>query len=350
MPALTAVIPVYKVDLRYLDECFKSILAQTFSDYELIIVNDGAPEDVTAFIDSYDFGGADVRVIKQENLGVAVARNAGIDAAKGKYITFIDADDTITEDKFEGIVNFAEDNALEVLMWGVNWNYPDHTYRFSPYQCDIAHFTPGQLEEVQLKCMVGILPFYKCPPSGKDAAGSAGAKLYDLDFLRRNNLRYTPGLVKSEDMLFNLEVFNVADSVGFLHRFYYNYRLLASSATFRYREGGINIMTPVLNSIREHLTAQNKSELFFQVYYMRCMFFFLESMDMDYLNPQNPKPLRDRIRGLRLAAQAEPYATAFRELRSEHLTFARKIPLVLIRLRMFGLLALFYSTYKKVTG
>ena len=347
---LTAVIPVYKVELGYLDECFKSILAQPFKDFELIIVNDGAPEDVTSFIDGYDFHDADVRIIKQENQGVAVARNAGIDAAKGKYLTFIDADDTITNDKFEGIVSYAEENSLEVLMWAVNWNYPDHTYKFSPYTCDIPKFTDEQLEEVQLKCMVGILPFYKCPPAGKDASGSAGAKLYNIDFLRNNGLKYTPGLKKSEDMLFNLKVFNVARSVGFLKRFYYEYRILETSATFGYRENGIDVMTPVLNGIREHLEAAGKSELFYQVYYMRCMFFYLESMDMDYLNPNNPKPLRARIKELALKSSEEPYATAFKNLSGEHLTFARKIPLFLIRHRMFGMLALFYKTYKMIQG
>ncbi len=343
---LTAIIPVYKVELEYLDECFKSILAQTFRDFELIIVNDGAPDDVTSFIDAYDFRGADVKIIRQENQGVSVARNAGIDAAKGKYLTFIDADDTITPDKFEGIVSFASENDLEVLMWAVNWNYSDHTYKFSPYTCDIPKFTDEQLEEVQLKCMVGILPFYKCPPAGVDASGSAGAKIYNVDFLRRNNLKYTPGLKKSEDMLFNLKVFDLAKSVGFLHRFYYEYRLLDSSATFCYRENGIDVMTPVLNGIREHLESKGKSDLFFQVYYMRCMFFYLESMDMDYLNPNNPKPFRVRIGELAQKSYEEPYATAFRKLSGEYLTFARKIPLFLIRHKMFRVLALFYKVYK----
>ena len=347
---LTAIIPVYKVEIKYLDECFNSIMAQTFKDFELIIVNDGAPEDVTDFISSYDFLDINVRIICQKNQGVAVARNVGIDAASGKYITFIDADDTITEDKFEGIVNYAEKNSLEVLMWSVNWNYPDHTYKFSPYLCDIPRFTDEQLEEVRLKCLVGTLPIFKCPPAGKDATGSAGAKLYNLEFLRKNNLKYTPGLVKSEDMLFNLKVFDLAESVGFIHKFYYNYRLLESSATFCYRENGIDVMTPVLNEIKKYLQERGKSDIYFQAYYMRCMFFFLESMDMDYLNPQNPKPFGVRIRELAEQAGKEPYISAFGSLRGDYLTFARKIPLFLIRHKMFYTLAFFYSVYRKATG
>lgn len=347
---LTAVVPVYKVELSFLGQCFESILAQTFTDYELVIVNDGAPEDVTGFIDSYDFGDADVKKIRQENKGVAVARNAGIDAATGKYVTFIDCDDTVRNDMFEGIVSYAEENDLEALMWGLSWNYPDHTYKFSPYVCDIPKFSKSQLTEVQYKCLVGTLPFYVSPPAGEDAAGSAGAKLYNVGFLRENGLKFVPGLVKSEDMLFNLMVFDAAKSAGFLHRFYYNYRILDSSASFRYRKNSLDIMTPVLEEIRKFLVSKNKPDLFFQVYYMRCMFFYIESMDTEYLNADNPEPLKDRIRALKQQAQREPYATAFTKLSGKYLTFARKIPLFLIRHNMFATLMLFYGVFKKIRG
>lgn len=344
---LTVVVPVYTVEKDFLDDCFKSILGQTFGDYELIIVNDGAPDDIGAFIDGYDFLGADVSVIRQENRGVAAARNAGMDAASGKYITFIDADDTIADDTFEKTVGYARQNGLEVLLWGINRISPDGvTYRFSPYTCDIPVFSDRQLEEVALKCMVGILPFYVCPPAGEDAAGSACAKLYELEFLRKHGLRYTPGLKRSEDMLFNLEVLDAAQRAGYLYAFFYNYRQSASSATFCYRENGLDIMTPVLWGIRDLLVEKNKPDIYFQVYYMRCMFFFLESMDIDHLHPDNPKKFSQRVREMGQKASSEPYATAFKNLRGDYLTFARKIPLFLIRHKMFTTLALFFATYR----
>ena len=81
---------------------------------------------------------------------------------------------------------------------------------------------------------------------------------------------------------------------------------------------------------------------------MRCMFFYLESMDMDYLNPNNPKPLRVRLKELAQKSHDEPYATAFKNLSGEYLTFARKIPLFLIRHGMFRMLAMFYKVYTTV--
>ena len=345
---LSVIVPVYNVEIRYLKECFESILSQTFRDFELIVVDDGAGDDLKEYIDGYDWKDAKVLVIHQANRGVAAARNAGLDKASGKYVTFVDSDDSIEPDCFEGITGFSEDNSLEVLMWGLNLDYGNRKKEFSPYRADIPCFTDKQKEEAQFKTLVGILPFYVCPPASEDACGSACAKLYDRQFLDDHKLRYTKGLKRAEDMEFNLRVFDAAERIGYLYRLYYNYRQLETSATFAYRENGIEVFTDSLNAIRSHLVSANKSDLYFQVYYMRCMFFFLESMDMDHLNPNNPKPFFKRIKEMALQAKKEPYAEAFEKLRGDHLTFARKIPLFLIRHKMFTTLALFYGTYRKI--
>ena len=342
---LSVIVPVYDVDRKYLGECFESILAQDFTDYELIIVDDGADEDTAAFIDSFDRRGALVTVIHQENRGVASARNAGLAVATGKYVTFIDSDDTIGAGCFSNITEFAERNALDVLMFGIYLDRDGRRKEFSPYVCDIEHFTDEQKEEVQFKCLVGILPFYVTPPASADAAGSACAKLYRLDLLKENALSYIPGLKRAEDMEFNLRVFDKAGNIGYLYRFYYIYRQLSSSATFTYRPGGIEVFTASLNAIKKHLTEAKKGDKFMQVYYMRCMFFFLESMDMDYLNPNNPEPFSKCIRQMGAKSSEEPYAEAFKNLRGEYLTFARKIPLFLIRHKMFTTLAYFYRAF-----
>lgn len=343
---LSVIVPVYNVDKKYLAECFSSILSQTFSDFELIVVDDGAGDDLAAFIDSFDYHGADVKIIHQENAGVAVARNKGLEACTGRYVTFVDSDDTIEKDCFEEIVKFADANTLDVLMFGINIQRGGKSTQFSPYLCDIGRFSDAQKEEVQFKIMVGILPFYVCPPASADAAGSACAKLYRTGFLKDNDLYYTPGLKRAEDMEFNLRVFDKAEGIGYLHRLFYNYRQLDSSATYVYRDGGIEVFSASLDAMRAHLESSGKSDLYMQVYYMRCMFFFLESMDMDYLNRSNPKPFRERIAALSKKSQEEPYATAIADLRTDYLTFARKIPLFLIRHKMFRTLAAFYSAYR----
>ncbi len=97
MPLISVVVPVYKVE-KYLCRCVDSILAQTFTDFELILVDDGSPDNSGAMCDDYAAKDSRVRVIHKENGGLSDARNAGIEVAEGKYLYFIDSDDVMHAD------------------------------------------------------------------------------------------------------------------------------------------------------------------------------------------------------------------------------------------------------------
>lgn len=94
MLTISVIVPVYKVE-EYLHECVDSILAQTFREFELILVDDGSPDNCGKICDEYAQKDSRVRVIHQENQGLSGARNSGIDVAQGEYITFIDSDDRV---------------------------------------------------------------------------------------------------------------------------------------------------------------------------------------------------------------------------------------------------------------
>ncbi len=94
MPMISIIVPVYKVE-SYIRRCIDSILNQTFVDFELILVDDGSPDDSGAICDEYAKKDARIRVIHNQNKGVSAARNTGLDAALGEYISFIDSDDYV---------------------------------------------------------------------------------------------------------------------------------------------------------------------------------------------------------------------------------------------------------------
>ena len=100
MCEISIIVPVYKVE-KYLKKCVDSILAQTFSDFELILVDDGSPDNSGRICDDYAKKDARVRVVHKQNGGLSSARNAGIEVAKGKYLGFVDSDDYIAEDMYE---------------------------------------------------------------------------------------------------------------------------------------------------------------------------------------------------------------------------------------------------------
>ena len=115
MPRITVITPVYKAE-QYLDKCVESILAQTFTDFELILVDDGSPDKCPQICDKWAKMDRRIRVIHQENQGQAVARNNALDIAVGEYISFVDSDDYIHPQCLEILLANAEQNEAEVSV------------------------------------------------------------------------------------------------------------------------------------------------------------------------------------------------------------------------------------------
>ena len=103
-----------------------------------------------------------------------------------------------------------------------------------------------------------------------------------------------------------------------------------------------------LRGLKEFLDRTKKPELFYQAYYMRCIFFFLESMDMDYMNPENTRPLKERLRKMKEKMQEEPFAGAVTHVDRKYLSLPKQVPVFLMKHRLPALLALFYRIYRKM--
>ena len=119
MPELSIIVPVYKVE-QYLPKCIDSILAQTFSDFELILIDDGSPDRCGRICDEYAAKDSRITVIHQENKGASAARNAGLDLARGEYIGFVDSDDWIEPEMYETMLGKAKEADLDLVICGLN--------------------------------------------------------------------------------------------------------------------------------------------------------------------------------------------------------------------------------------
>lgn len=117
-PKISIIIPVYNVE-RYLDKCIKSILNQTFKEFELILINDGSTDNSKSICDYYSKKYDEINVIHKENEGQASARNIGLDIAKGEYIGFVDSDDFIEEDMFEELYKSCIEYDSDIAIIGL---------------------------------------------------------------------------------------------------------------------------------------------------------------------------------------------------------------------------------------
>lgn len=103
-PEISIIVPVYKAE-SYLNDCLDSILAQSFTDFEVVLVDDGSPDNSGAICDYYALNDSRFRVIHKANGGASTARQAGLKAAKGRYIGWVDADDKISPDMYQTLYN-----------------------------------------------------------------------------------------------------------------------------------------------------------------------------------------------------------------------------------------------------
>lgn len=117
MPYLSIIVPVYKVE-AYINKCIDSILNQTFTDYELILVDDGSPDNCGKICDEYALRDERIKVIHQENAGLSAARNTGLRYASGQCIAFVDSDDYIDTKMYEILINAQKTNDADIVKCG----------------------------------------------------------------------------------------------------------------------------------------------------------------------------------------------------------------------------------------
>ncbi len=214
---LSVIIPVYNVE-KYLEECLDSILGQSFSDFEVILVDDGSKDNSGKIGDAYAQRDSRIQVIHKENGGQASARNTGAAAAAGEYIVFLDSDDFLIGDRF-----FADIAALEgksdVICCKFQ-KYFDNEKRFEDCTFSYANVAEKETMDARLLQMV------------KDDAyfGMAWAKAVRRKLLTDNGIAFDTTLV-CEDMDWFYRVITAAKSLALIDVSYIAYRQREGSVT-----------------------------------------------------------------------------------------------------------------------
>ena len=124
MPKVSVIVPIYKAE-KYLRQCIESILAQSFTDWECILVDDGSPDNSGSICDEYTVKDSRIHVIHKENGGVSSARNVALGRITGKWLTFVDSDDCLYPNALQKWVEVAEQNNLDLIQCHFNREYKE---------------------------------------------------------------------------------------------------------------------------------------------------------------------------------------------------------------------------------
>ncbi len=203
MPTISVIVPVYNAE-KYLHTCMDSILNQTFSDFELILVDDGSPDRCGSICDEYATRDTRVKVIHKKNGGVSEARNVGLDCAKGKYISFIDPDDWVEKDLLQETLDFSRKTGTDIVCFEVCEVGRDKKhvqYRFDGEQVFEA-------KDALEKILIDIIDNSPCN------------KIYKKEVW--NDVRFPAGR-RFEDVATIYKTFYNAEKIGYIKKYYYNY-------------------------------------------------------------------------------------------------------------------------------
>ena len=127
---ISIIVPVYNVE-KYLEKCLDSLVKQTLKEIEIIVVNDGSPDNSQKIIDKYVKKYSNVYSYEKKNGGLSDARNYGLKYANGEYIAFIDSDDYVSDDMYEKMYQKAKEKDFDMVVCDINYLYPDKILRVS---------------------------------------------------------------------------------------------------------------------------------------------------------------------------------------------------------------------------
>ncbi|MCH5174302.1 MAG: glycosyltransferase [Prevotellaceae bacterium] len=215
---LSIIVPVYNA-LPYIKECLDSILRQTFSDFEVILVDDGSTDGSAKICDEYTDQDSRFRTYHIENGGASRARNVGIADAKGEWISFVDADDTIVDNYIQTFYEIK--NKADITYFGVEQSFDDGNkcYRV-PYRCYADK--RDDIEEVIVNLKYGKIG---------DVFGWTWSKFYNSKIIQKYNIRFIEGLIFREDEIFTVEYCRYINSIQIIDNILYRYRIHSTGLT-----------------------------------------------------------------------------------------------------------------------
>lgn len=220
---VSIIVPIYNVE-KYLPRCIDSILHQSCRDLDVILVDDGSPDDCGAICDAYAARDGRITVVHQENAGVSAARNAGLSRAKGEWIGFVDPDDFIAPDLYQKMLDAVSATGAELAICG--YNYIDEAG-----EVDRRRLCKNAENEILTQKQL-LFRFSDMPPTVRLGVVN---KLFQRSLL--SGMRFEDGLHSSEDVLFLTEYAACVNKAVFVHRPLYMNTVRQGSAT----HGGLKI-------------------------------------------------------------------------------------------------------------
>jgi glycosyltransferase involved in cell wall biosynthesis len=282
MPKVSVIVPFFEVVEKHFRDCLDSLCSQTMQDTEFLLVSDGASSKNTSICDEYIKNDHRFRLLTKEHSGVSATRNLGIKQALGEYIVFVDADDTLYNNRsLERCYESVQKNHSDIILfdWITKGKDP-----LSLWPEDKTILSDTEKEEC-LKQLISM--------ENPAFSGAPWAKLYNRTFLTKKNILFNPKCIIGEDLVFNYEAFYKASKISYTKEIIYIYVMHKESTIQRYRP---NCLPVFLNHIEELKKLSNEKYLSLIGKESLKMLYF--SWHRCYMHPKNKETYFNRMKEL----------------------------------------------------
>ena len=331
IPKVSAIVPVYKVPKLFFEKCVDSLINQTLKEIEIILVDDGSPDDCGRLCDEYAKKDKRIKVIHQDNKGLCGARNTGVKAATGEWISFIDGDDYIDLNTYEVLYNSTENNDLDVVMFGYEKDYPSKRvimeYKKN-FEDNKIYSSPEEIKYLQMM----ILNY-------NANCAMAPTKFINRNFITENNIYHDDILRQgAEGIEFNIRLFANAKRVKFINKCFYHYVYNDESITTVHNEKNHQMVLKCFEKIKSEIDTDNNELM--NWFYDRVCCAIATTAISGYFSPSNQEKYSEKKRKFKKYMQNELVKETLQNYNYTHLGKQRKIIMFLIENRLYLLLSL----------
>lgn len=337
MPTVSIIVPVYNAE-NYLHKCIDSLLNQNYTDFELILVNDGSKDNSGKICDEYAEKDNRIKVIHKENGGVSSARNRGLDEACGKYIMFCDSDDYVDNQFCCALVNLANNDTDCLIMGGVT--LLDESENTVELLCNEYHYE----ESVSLSNQEFCELYVKLNTNGSfQLMHMPINKLYSRKIIEENALRFDTSITYNEDIIFNLYYLNKTKNVKIFNKsIYYYYTATPDSACKKYINNMIEIYRLKEDILKSAIIDKVSNQKDAKIVWSTFVFNDTNRAINNTLSPANSASKREKIHYCNKLIRDKRFQSSIKHANKNGYN---KIYIFLLRFRSYGLIHLLQKIF-----
>lgn len=311
---ISIVVPIYNNE-EYIGECIESLVNQSYSNLEIILINDGSTDQSLNVCQSYAEKDKRIKLKSIENSGVSVARNYGLELVTGKYIMFVDSDDWIELDTVEFVYNKVKEKNVDIVIWSYFKDFSNNTIEKSLIPYDELEMNDETAKDILY--LKSIYSKYGSENNYSDVSvGTVMCKMYKSDLILKNKLKFNPKLIRSEDVVFALYAFNYADKIYYVDKSLYHYRMNEGSmcSATKYIPETKEPFNLLINELVNFQNIKKDLKNYDKVLYGRTIQALLWHLKYNYYHKDNPLNLFQRRKELKELINHKHYSKALKNV------------------------------------